>query len=50
LIASSTTSGAIQLARYFGADVTGVCSGRNVDLAQSLGVKEVIDYTTEDFS
>ena len=41
---------AVQLARYFGADVTGVCSARNVDLVRSLGVREVIDYTVEDFS
>ena len=40
----------VQIAKWLGADVTAVCSGRNAELARSLGADRVIDYAVEDFT
>ena len=48
--AGGVGSFAVQIAKAFGAEVTGVCSNRNVDLLRSIGADHVIDYTQEDFT
>jgi NADPH:quinone reductase-like Zn-dependent oxidoreductase len=46
----SIGTAAVQLARYFDADVTGVCNTKNVETVRSLGASKVIDYAQEDFT
>jgi NADPH:quinone reductase-like Zn-dependent oxidoreductase len=40
----------VQIAKSFGADMTGICSTKNVDMVRSIGADHVVDYTQEDFT